>query len=418
MLMHLRWKFRQWMKRIRIRVTVITLLGVASALIAPVLGPFVPSWLAWKLGAESVDQILTILASSLLAIATFSLSALISSYSSVSGSTTPRIVPLLLQQEGAQNALGTFVGGFLFSLVGLIGLGAGFYDTGGRLVLFLVTLCVVGWLIASFLSWIDLVPRLGRVSHAMEVAAGTARESMGQRAAAPFLHGNPAIDDSRGRYSVLAECSGYVTTIDMATLEDCGAEKETAIYLEAGPGTWVSRGRPLLSLDELPDEQLEKRLRRAFLLDTFRTHAKDPRYGLIVLAEIAMKALSPGINDPGTAIQVLGMQEEILATWAQAQQRKEAPECRYPHVLVRPLSTEDLFEDAFAGIARYGAGDFSVSLRLQKALCALFHQGDGSFRQAARTQSALALKRSRASGMLEEELLRLEREADRMDLFR
>jgi len=84
------------------------------------------------------------------------------------------------------------------------------------------------------------------------------------------------------------------------------------------------------------------------------------------------------------------MQEQVLAVWAR-RQLEELPEPKYPHVFVPPLDSADLFEDAFAGLARYGAGDFSVMLRLQKVLLALFHQGDASFRQAAREQSAMAL---------------------------
>ncbi len=416
MIAHLRWTIKKWMRRLWVRVTSIAMLGVASALVAQLLAPFVPEGIVWKMGAESVGQILTILASSLLAIATFSLSALISSYNAAAGSTTPRITTLLRQDSSAQNALGTFVGGFLFSLAGIIGMGAGLYNDSGKLVLFVVTLFVVGWLVATFLKWIHMLPRLGRVEESISLITATARESMEKRYQSPFLGGRALDDLAQGRYAVKASRSGYIAAIDVATLEASAQSMDSPIYLAVLPGSWIYAGCALLRLDVLPDEQSCDRLRKSFVVESFRSHEQDPRYGLVALAEIGMKALSPGVNDPGTAIQVLAMQEQVLAIWAR-RQLQELPEPQYPHIFVQALDSADLFEDAFSGIARYGAGDFSVMLRLQKVLLALFEQGDSSFRQAAREQSALTLKRCSKTDLLEEEKSRIAAVAEKMDLF-
>ena len=407
MFARLRWTIKKWMRRLWVRVTFIAMLGAASALVAQLLAPFVPPDLAWKMGADSVGQILTILASSLLAIATFSLSTLISSYNAAASSTTPRITKLLRQDSSAQNALGTFVGGFLFSLAGIIGMGAGLYNDSGKLVLFVVTLIVVGWLVTTFLRWIHMLPSLGRVEESISLITATAKDSMEKRHQSPFLGGQSASDAQRGRYGVKANCSGYIAAIDVPTLEASAKAMESPVYLAVSPGSWVYSGSALLSVDVLPDEQSLSRLRQSFLVEPFRSHEQDPRYGLVVLAEIGMKALSPGVNDPGTAIQVLAMQEQVLAIWAR-RHLEELPEAKYPHVFVPGLASADLFEDAFSGIARYGAGDFSVMLRLQKTLLGLFEQGDASFRKAAREQSALALKRCAKTDLLAEDLSRIE----------
>ncbi len=416
MLARLRWTIKKWMRRLWVRVSLIAMLGAISALAAQLLAPFVPADMAWKMGAESVGQILTILASSLLTIATFSLSTLISSYNAAGSSTTPRITTLLREDSSAQNALGTFVGGFLFSLAGIIGMGAGLYNDSGKLVLFVVTLLVVGWLVATFLKWIHMLPRLGRVEESISLITATAKEAMERRYQSPFLGGRAADGLSKGRYKVTASRSGYIAAIDVATLESSAKDMDSPVYLAVSPGSWIYSGSILLSVDVLPDEQITDRLRQSFIVESFRTHEQDPRYGLVVLAEIGMKALSPGVNDPGTAIQVLAMQAQVLAIWAR-RHLEELPEVQYPHVFVPALAAADLFEDAFAGIAHYGAGDFSVMLRLQKTLLALFEQGDASFREAAREQSALALQRCAKTDLLEEEKSRIQAVAEKMQLF-
>ena len=86
-----RWLFawRRLKGRLWFRAALYALVGVAAALLAVVGAPWVPQDVADRLGGESVEQILTILASSLLAVATFSLGAMVTAYTAVSSAATP-----------------------------------------------------------------------------------------------------------------------------------------------------------------------------------------------------------------------------------------------------------------------------------------------------------------------------------------
>ena len=133
------WGLLKLSRKIWFRAVLFALLSVAGALLAVVLAPLIPGGIATRFGADAVGNILEILASSMLIVATFSLSTAISAYAAASADTTPRVTDLLMQDTTAQNALSTFVGGFLFALVGLIGLSAGIYGESGHLVLFTLT---------------------------------------------------------------------------------------------------------------------------------------------------------------------------------------------------------------------------------------------------------------------------------------
>lgn len=84
--------------------------------------------------AEAVDSILQIIANSMLAITVFSLSTMVAAYAKASAGATPRATELLLQDNTAQNALSTFIGAFLYSLVGIIALYMGVYGESGCLI--------------------------------------------------------------------------------------------------------------------------------------------------------------------------------------------------------------------------------------------------------------------------------------------
>src|SRR5690606_9376275 len=121
-------------------------------------------------------------------------------------------------------------------------------------------------------------------------------------------------------------------------------------------------------------------VRDAFTIGAERDFEQDPRFGLCVLAEIASRALSPAVNDAGTAIDVIGRGVRLLTIWAQESGKTDAeenPPC--PRVRTPAFSASDMFEDIFAPIARDGADNPQVLVRLQKALGALARVGGQDF---------------------------------------
>ena len=126
------------------------------------------------------------------------------------------------------------------------------------------------------------------------------------------------------------------------------------------------RGEPLarLSGDAIDADAVQT----AFTLGRERSFDQDPRYGLIVLGEIADKALSAAVNDIGTVVGVIGSGVRLMDLWADA-----APEDRPPcdRVLAEPLSAHDLLDDIFGPVVRHGAHDLTSAIRLRKALASL-----------------------------------------------
>ncbi|MFW2342533.1 DUF2254 domain-containing protein [Brevundimonas sp.] len=388
-----RWLFhwRKLTRQLWVRATAYAGLGVGAALVAAWGAPFVPSEMAERLGNESVEEILTILASSLLAVATFSVGAMVTAYTSVSSSATPRVAALVTADERTQKALSTFVGAFLYAIVSVTAINAQYYGAGGRAILFLISLCVVGLVAFRLLAWINTLSRLARVGHMIERVETEARRALCQRAARPFLGG------MEGRLeageTILSLQTGYVQNVDPERLQALATEADCRVEVLAMPGTLVRRGEPLarVSLDRLDDDACRD-WQGAFAVGESRSFDQDPRYGLIVLGEIAARALSPGINDPGTAIQVVAAGLRLLDEWEQARSDPDPVSC--DRILAAPLDPADLLEDVLTTTARYGAGDVAVSVRLRKVLASLA-ANPGPFREPARRMARDQLERVR-----------------------
>ena len=405
-----RWVTNQLTKRLWFRASLFSLLGVATALAAVVFKDFIPEPLSARIGSDAVDKILGIIASSMLAVTTFSLSTMVTAYGAASSGVTPRATTLVMEDTTTQNALATFIGSFLFSLVGIIALSTGAYGTQGRVLLFAVTIVVVVLIVYTLLRWIDHLSKLGRVGETIDRVEKAAIEAISQRVQWPYLGGSVYPTDlvlPLSAIKLASDQTGYVQHIDVGALGVIAQEEQIQIYLAVLPGTFVHEGMPLLQILSLGSTMIDdistarNKIRATLTIGTRRTFDNDPRFGLCVLSEIASRALSPAVNDPGTAIDVIGRGVRTLTCWSKPQVSSSNNDQGCKQVFLRGLTVDDLFDDFFAPISRDGAALLEVNLRLLKALISLAKINPAIFKDAcikhtdlliARADTALALQ--------------------------
>lgn len=397
-----RWLAIQFTRQLWVRASLFAVLGVVTALLAIVVERLIPWDLPDSLGSDAVDRILDILAASMLTVTTFSLSVMVQAYGSATSSVTPRATKLLMQDTTTQNALATFIGSFLFSLVGIITLSAGAYGERGRVVLFVVTILVIVLIVATMLRWIDHLSRLGRVGETTDRVEEAAAAALDQRLKRPALGGQVMLGPPPAGADIRAESVGYVQYVDTAALQSAAEAGKGEVYLLAPPGSFV---HPASALARFTGDCDPEKLRSAFSIGKERSFDQDPRFGIAVLAEIASRALSPAVNDPGTAIDVIGRMVRLLEPWSGSDGEPGTVDCGRVHVA--PLRLADLFDDAFAAIGRDGAGMVEVQLRLIKGLASLAIMGDGRLSGPARAHAETALLRAEAAMPLEADKARL-----------
>ncbi len=396
------WILRQLLSKIWVRVLGYAGLALLAAVLAQLAAPLVPSGWEVRLPDDAVYQVLNILASSMLAVTTFSLSIAVAAFATASSTATPRSAEVLQNDKTTQNVLATFLGAFLFSLVGVIGLQAGIYDNVGRCVLFLFACVVVLLVVVSLLRWIGHLMTFGRMNDTLDRVETVALKALRERKENPFLGGQP-LEGSipPTARSIMAVTVGYVQHIDMAALADCATEMNARLWIEALPGTFVHRKSSILYVEgaKLTSDHTS-RICAAFTCAKTRSFDQDPRFGLIVMTEIASRALSPAVNDPGSAIAVIGRLVRILSEWETPVPRR----VNYSSIYIRCLAAKDLIDDAFRPIARDGAAMVEVQLRLHKALVALTLMCPETFTEDARAMSSDAWKRSQVAGLPDHEL--------------
>lgn len=394
-------------RRIWFRAAVFTLVAVAIALLAGLVGPLFPDALEVDLGQGSVVTILQVLASSMLAVTTFSLTAMVTAYGSAASVATPRATQLLVEDRTSQNALSSFLGTFVFAIVGLIALSTGYYGSQGRTILFLATLAVVVFIVVSLLRWISHLSGFGRMADVIERVEASAATTLGYWARQPHLGAAPPVTVPAAAVAVHPNDVGYVTFVDIPALAALAHERELVVHVAICPGATTELTAPVAWVEgDLRDarEAVQDAVRGAFRVERNRTYEQDPRLGVIALAEIGSRALSPAVNDPGTAVQIIAALSRVF-TGVLTAAPPEKPSTDRVHAPSPAFA--DLLEDAFRPLARDGAGMVEVGLRLQRCFRGLIAVADTERGDELRSAAVDARERAEQALSAPSDLARL-----------
>lgn len=375
-------------RQVWVRAALFTVIGIAIALVAGLVGPLLPFSISIDLGQNAVDSLLQIIATAMLTVSTFSVTAMVTAFSSATTTATPRSTPLLIADTTSQNAVSTFIGAFTYSLVGIVALSTGYYTEQGRTILFVGTLVVIAIVVFTLLRWISHLSTFGRMADVIDRVEQAATLTIQRHAASPALGARRLTTVPPGARAVHADDIGYVTHLDVATLDRLADAHGLRVYVTAAPGRLADARTPLVRVEGEVDDATASALRGAFRLEHHRTYEQDPRFGVIALSEIGSRALSAATNDPGTAIEVIAALQRVLAHAVTAEPDSEV---RYPRVHIAPATLDEIVADAFRPLARDGAAQVEVQVRLQKCLASLAATAPAHadvFRDAARAAFA------------------------------
>lgn len=394
-------------RKLWLRVALFALLAVLASAAAILLEDKIPGGLKDRFTPKAVMPILTILASGMLAVSTFSLNVMVTAHNAAAGQTTPRVHSILLADTTTHTVLATFIGAFVYALSAIILFQTGFYPDGASVLVLGFTVAVVVLVVVALLRWIHHLSNLGSMEATLHSIEQATRNSLIRARSLPSLGARALTPDTVlpvDARPLHAPATGYIQLIDMHAISEKLGTDQTRVYLYIRPGDYLITGQIIGHAIGLSAEE-ESAICTNLTIAATRSFEQDAAYGLLVLSETASRALSPGINDPGTAIAVLCHQEKLLLDWAYASDGETQP--RFPRLFLPETSRQSMIETAFASIARDGAGQIEVALRLQQVLARLASAPDVELAQAARDMAQHAREHADLALSLERDKTRL-----------
>ncbi|MDP3526212.1 MAG: DUF2254 family protein [Hoeflea sp.] len=387
---------RLWLRPALFGVVAVLVVALASGVDQIIGQPF-----AFDIKKETINDLLSIMATAMLTVATFAASVMLAAYVAAVSASTPRAFSIVVADSTSKQAISTFISAFTFSVVGLIGLNVGFIQSTGRILLFFATLCVFTLVVVTLIYWIDHVARISTVQSTIDKVSRRATDMLAHHLSHPGHGGTPVYVTAappEGALAILSMFTGTVQFIDVEALGKLADEKELTLHVAVRLGDLVGQGRAIAWVYGGPagalDDAAKRRISAAIRIGKSRHRSEDPVLALKTLSEIGDRALSPGINDPGTANDILDALVQVFADAASASAETGTAR-QHPRVLVPIVEPEVLLTAAFEQIARDGAGFVEVAVHLQQALSAIACCVPAVWAHALRAQSARALERSR-----------------------
>jgi uncharacterized membrane protein len=375
-----------WSRRFRARQSIrgslwvlpllAAVLGSVLAAVAVYFQGDLQSPTGWGYSADTAQTVLTTIVASAVGLTGFVVTVSVLVVQMATGTFSARYMRLWFRDRALRGVLAVSVGtvSFAFSLLRRVEEGnvpdlavtfAGFL-LGAALVLFLVFFDRVLHRMRP-VKVAAIVARAGRrtMGRAAEGAAASADEERPELAAAP----PPLVVHSRH--------PGAIQAIDRRGMVRWAEENGCVVVLGHAVGDFVSSGGALLEVyGPLADPgRSERRLRGMVALGVERTLEQDPAFALRILVDIAIRALSPAVNDPTTAVQVLDHLEDVLAVVGRTpglggnwEYRDGAGALR---MVIPGQRWEDLLALGVTEIREYGAPSIQVARRLRATLEAL-----------------------------------------------
>lgn len=356
----------------------------------------------WKIEIthEFLNDVLDILASSMLAVTTFSLSIMVAAFASAASGATPRATELVMGDDTTRVTIASFISAFVYAVIAKIALGMGSYNALGRFILFFGTLCELAYLIYILINWVRALSLLGRLNNTLEKIEIAARQALIEYRTYPNM-GAKSIESVRFDCPIKATKSGYLGHINMQALSDFAIENDCLIDIAVRPGGLIYSGMTLACINKPIEDSA--RLAESFIINDDRCYDQDPKFGLLVLSEAAQRALSKAVNDPGTAIKVLTILMRLLLD---AKGEKQAE--KYPHLAMVALNEEDFILQPFSAICRDGESMLEIHIKIQKILHIIAENAqESSLRVAAKKQAKIDLEYALNGLALESEKMQI-----------
>ena len=265
---------------------------------------------------DGAANMLTVIAGSMIGVASTVFSITIAAVAYASGNYGPRLLTNFMEDRGNQVSLGVFIGTFVYSVTVLRTVRAADEATMNPapdatiLPGFVPQLSLLTAFILTMLSVAVLVYFLNHIPSSIRI--NTVLEGIGKRLMKEIERVYPEMQshDTEMRtpegLAVRSETPGYIQIIDYEGLHELAKKEDDVLKLAVRTGDFVHDGRPLAYwADRDRGDDLASEVRSYFALGGMRTPAQDLHFLIDELAEIGMRALSPGINDPFTAITAM-----------------------------------------------------------------------------------------------------------------
>lgn len=361
----------------------------------------------FRISVEGSQAVLGAIATGMLTVLGLVFSILMVALVLASQQFSPRILRNFIRDQAAQNVIAVFVGVFVYSLILLARIN---HTAGGiESPVLSVTIAIVLTLAALgvFIYFIDHITKTIRANyimadinrHVMQMLRNLPRAGLAE----PLDTAAEDVLQSEQAKVIPAPTVGYLQSVDREMIVQFARQYDVVVRVEPMIGDFVAAGSPLFTVGSTAEEinraklaSLTSDLLETIMIGIERTLLDDPLFGIRQLVDIALKAVSPAVNDPTTAVNCIDYLSNELS---QATRQGESASTFQDHegtvrLLMQPPTFAAMLDLAFNQLRRYTATDAVLTERLLDALIEIAQATQTAQRHALLWRHAGMISRS------------------------
>lgn len=333
---------------------------------------FIPRFLLTSV--DLAKLILSTLAGSLLTITTFTFSTIMVVLTTYSSNFSPRVVNNFLTDKTTMKVLGIFIGGFTYCILALFFMRQAlseFLVLSATIAVIYAVLCIIYFVVFVFRvsSFIQASKLIGQIYDEAYEAIDEALEHRKNQ----ISSNDYEIGRFKKQFEIIADRNGYLEWIEFDDILRTLKNVESKLVVKDEVGDFIAKGRTIAVLyynEELDIEKMMDKLLKDFSIVDERIAYNDYRFSLQKIIDITLRSLSPGINDPNTAIHCINILSVLLSKIGEIDGKYtiiKRDHCKSEVIYKNFYFKDDLYY-TFYQIVHYGQEDISVLIAVFKAL--------------------------------------------------
>jgi uncharacterized membrane protein len=334
---------------------------------------FLKPYLTWSLIPMVWNDkvVLSTLITGIISLITLSFAMVMVVLSNVSTTFSPKLILGLVSEKTHQVVLGNYIGAILYCLILLLLTSDKESHRFHDMAIILATAMGI-WCLVLFIYFIHKISTSVQINNIVERIYTETKKELYRRqdeeeSVAREIP-NSVDETILPEYVFPSSTSGYLQKIGTTELVQLAEEHDLIIRVHPHLGDFVVKDSPFLACTKAPDQidpVVQDRIFDTFIFFSGEKIEINARYGFTQLMEIAIKALSPGINDPGTACICIDYLTDLFVLWNGVRHSDVYyDDSHSPRLIVKSLSFETLFNICIGPIQRYGKEDLLVANKL------------------------------------------------------
>lgn len=310
--------------------------------------------------------ILGTIVGSIISLMVFSFSMVMIVLNRATSTLSPRVIPGLISDKFHQIVLGFYLGSIVFSLILIVNIDAPGVEFSVPSLGIFCSMVLAIVCLGLFVYFIHSISQKIQVDYILNDIYKLTKKELGK---VDTDNAKKEMPDTSNWTTCVAIDSGYLKRIDGPGLTEFCKKHEVKLNVTVSIGAFVVKEYPFIEISKDLEKDVKNQLRSYFTLYTEERVSDHYLFGFKQISEIAVKALSPGINDPGTAVKALDLLSDLFAKLMEIDEQNYIPnDDEEPLVFVQPMPFEDVMFQILVPIREYGKKDVSVLVRLLDCL--------------------------------------------------